>query len=312
MKTIRFKHIFALTIISLTIVSACKRGEEDPGLTFKSREGRLVGTWELSDMAMETTVRREYSRSNDINSNALDSTVDIEMEQTFSGGTLTSNYDIKALIQIRAITGTDFNVGGSDGATGSWRSDMKYSIPEIKITFNDDYTFGISYAFKSESNIFCYWGKESLSGDWVNTTECAETNDIDRQEFTYVEPIVGTWRWVNEGEVEKVQLAFDPLKRNMGDNIPEAGFPMDYVMSGGLSSPIGLVFDGEMLRLSDKEIKFVNEPYTDNSGGTTISRGLTFQTDDLDPNEDRIGVQTVTTKVERSGSSSATWTKVEE
>ena len=303
MKTIQFKHIFALTIISLTIVSACKRGDEDPGLTFRSRNGRLTGTWELTEMASNSTTHREYSSNNTVNSDGVDSVVDISSEVTFSGGTLKSVDDRQEQRTVKSIEGTVFDLGRSAYAR------RQYSIPQISITFNDDNTFGITYEFKSEVRENCGYTKETLSSDFQKI-ECTETNEVNQREYSYSEPIVGTWHWV-EGEVDEVQLGFEPLNRTMGDGFPETGFPMWEVVEGGIVSPLGMIFAGKMLRLSDKEIKFASEEYTDDTDATTIEDG-SFMTDNLELNVLMAGRETIKTVNEESTTYSSTWAKVEE
>lgn len=306
MKKIQFKHILALTIISLTIIAACKRGEEDPGLTFRSREGRLVGTWELSEMASTKTVHREYSISNTVNANALDSTVDYTAEKNFSGGTLNYNQDRKVLVQIKSRSTTD-DINFGDGA---WERTEKYSIPQLKITFNKDYTFGITYEFERQSLEVCPWSKSSLSADWEQVDGCEDQIDDNKREYTFSESVVGTWHWV-EGSVDEVQLGFDPLTSTMNDGFPETGFPLQYlVVNDDVESPIETIFGGKMLRLSKDEIKFVDD-YTDEYDATTITDDE-FLTDDREVTDTLPGRRTIVNVVEKSATYSSTWTKVEE
>lgn len=49
----KFRNVLLLAMIplmsGLLIMTSCKKGPEDPGLSFKSRMGRLTGTWELNE-----------------------------------------------------------------------------------------------------------------------------------------------------------------------------------------------------------------------------------------------------------------------
>ncbi len=54
MKTFK---IYALALLTIASVTACKKGENDPALSLKSRKGRLAGDWKLSsgDQTSSTT-----------------------------------------------------------------------------------------------------------------------------------------------------------------------------------------------------------------------------------------------------------------
>lgn len=43
------KHVLLIPIAVLLIVSSCKKGEDDPFLSFKSRDARLRGEWKLTE-----------------------------------------------------------------------------------------------------------------------------------------------------------------------------------------------------------------------------------------------------------------------
>lgn len=49
----KFRNVLLLAMIplmsGLMIMTSCKKGPEDPGLSFKSRMGRITGTWELNE-----------------------------------------------------------------------------------------------------------------------------------------------------------------------------------------------------------------------------------------------------------------------
>jgi len=52
----KMKNLIAiLTMASLVALGGCKKGEEDPFLSFSSRDSRLEGTWELTSGSMSIT-----------------------------------------------------------------------------------------------------------------------------------------------------------------------------------------------------------------------------------------------------------------
>lgn len=80
---IRFVPLLAL-IASVALVSSCKRGEEDPFLSFRSRDARLMGEWTLSSLE----VRQEINESNN---SLVTNTI---VEEKFSGDSYTTDSSI--------------------------------------------------------------------------------------------------------------------------------------------------------------------------------------------------------------------------
>lgn len=83
-KKILFSALIAFSILNL---SSCKKGDEDPFFSFKSREGRMKGEWELTNVTGESIDIDEkisYSFSNGILTTVSD-----------QDGTTTSEFDIK-------------------------------------------------------------------------------------------------------------------------------------------------------------------------------------------------------------------------
>ena len=50
------KNILIAVIVLATFVG-CKKGENDPGISFRSRDARVVGEWKVSSMEDETTTK---------------------------------------------------------------------------------------------------------------------------------------------------------------------------------------------------------------------------------------------------------------
>lgn len=78
------KTMIALMIgaITLPAMESCKKGENDPGMTFKSRDKRLLGTWELTSSEEKTTSTNTSSIVNP----AFNSSLTVVTTTTFSGG----------------------------------------------------------------------------------------------------------------------------------------------------------------------------------------------------------------------------------
>lgn len=52
----------SILLLSIMIFSACKKGKEDPFISFKSREKRIVGEWTSSQQLIQYTVTSQSSK----------------------------------------------------------------------------------------------------------------------------------------------------------------------------------------------------------------------------------------------------------
>ena len=89
--------LFALASIVLAITfttSSCKKGENDPGISFRSRTSRLSGEWTLSTMNYKNTyISDNYSNTKVY---SYDGTVRTETSTTTYAGTTNTNINTDA------------------------------------------------------------------------------------------------------------------------------------------------------------------------------------------------------------------------
>ena len=86
MKKRNFKYAF-VAILSLTFLAACKKGENDPFLSLRTRNARITGTWKLT--AQETTQTDVYGGVTEVYSTTFDGT---NLTMTDPGGSYTVSY----------------------------------------------------------------------------------------------------------------------------------------------------------------------------------------------------------------------------
>jgi hypothetical protein len=129
------KFIAAAVIITAASLSvySCKRGANDPFLSFRSRDGRLAGTWKLvgiNGSSKTTSVSGSSTNVSETTTKYENGTQTV----TNSGGTTTSKYDFEMTLEKDgAYTSktTNYNNSGTllstiDGdGTWSWLSDGK-------------------------------------------------------------------------------------------------------------------------------------------------------------------------------------------
>jgi len=58
-----FKTFIAVAIVSVTVQS-CKKGEDDPAISLRSRDARLIGEWKLSKYDSKLEVRKANTNTN--------------------------------------------------------------------------------------------------------------------------------------------------------------------------------------------------------------------------------------------------------
>jgi len=147
------KIISALIVFTLLSTTACKKGENDPVLSLKSRTSRLVGTWKLVN-GSETTI--DYDAGDQETSTSV----------TTDDGAISTN----------VFTFQDQN-GSVTNTSQSFTHTLEY-------TFEKDGSFNYSDVFDGDSQIdkgYWYWsGKSKTQGlkkKEVVVITITETND---------------------------------------------------------------------------------------------------------------------------------------
>ncbi len=148
MKNLKFKPALLLLISVAFAFQGCKKGENDPFLSFRSRDARLIGDWDLSGMEDVSITTRTSSGNTTV----------ITTTSSYSSGTATttvspgnnppsiSKFNMKLKIEKRGeITFTleniDITKGTSVGTnetkgTWTWNSTAKRKSAVV-LTFND-------------------------------------------------------------------------------------------------------------------------------------------------------------------------------
>lgn len=57
------KILLAVAVTSAGFVASCKKGEEDPTISLRSRDGRMIGEWKLVSQEMTTTDNNSFGSS---------------------------------------------------------------------------------------------------------------------------------------------------------------------------------------------------------------------------------------------------------
>lgn len=202
------KNLFAiLAMASIVALGGCKKGEEDPFLSFSSRDSRLEGTWTLSSGTMEVTAlyknaapgstasnttiasntyaldgtNAEYKYEQTINDNPVDEatyTLGFAIEMTFSkDGTYTSVFKG----QVIGTNGTPKDKDITSTGTWSWKDYGKnkagISLVQAGGAMEEDFITG-DFRLKKLSGSEMTLVKNEVYSTLDKTNTSEETNEI--------------------------------------------------------------------------------------------------------------------------------------
>jgi hypothetical protein len=159
------KSILLIAAVAL-VAPACKKGDNDPGLSLKSRASRLAGEWSLDSYTLKTNTTE---RDSDGDRYVTDS------ELTLTGNSATS----KSTTTYTPAVGT--------GSTST--SQLTGTVSDYKVTIEKEGTYKRSWTIKNTSSSVTFGG----------TTV---TNTIDNTSVVEEE---GTWQFLNKNKSEELK-----------------------------------------------------------------------------------------------------------
>jgi hypothetical protein len=174
MKTL--KRISFLAIAALFFAptfQSCKKGEEDPGLSLRSRTARLAGEWTVTEMNQTATSENTNSSSGG----------------SLSSGTSVEDYSFDGT----ALTIYSTNTSVNSGLTNTYKDTMVYDAVSMTYTIEKDGTFkSTNDMMATETNTYS-WGTvtyteemvEEVSGTWDFNSGVGEEGSKERVYFYY-------------------------------------------------------------------------------------------------------------------------------
>jgi hypothetical protein len=138
------KKVLLLTVLAVTlfVVQSCKKGEDDPFLSLKTRDSRIAGEWILKSQELTESETESYDGISETESNTLKYDGAIVTETFVSGGeTEIYTYSYTKKIEIFK-DGSYKTVETEDGSmytsSGNWWW-LNDSKKKTRIAFDDDY-----------------------------------------------------------------------------------------------------------------------------------------------------------------------------
>jgi hypothetical protein len=158
-----------LALLALAAVApSCKKGDEDPGLSLRSRKGRFAGEWKIDEIKTDETMTSVYVPT--YNSNAIGYTNTVKTTTTLTS----TDYS-----QVRNYTSTQV------GSTSSTTTD-KGTVTDLTFTAEKDGTWKSKLSYKV-------------------TSSQTDNNPAVVMDYTYTIEREGTWQFLgkNKGLEEK-------------------------------------------------------------------------------------------------------------
>jgi len=197
MKTKRLIAI-SLGLLLVVLSFSCKRGEEDPFLSFRSRNQRLKGWWKVKEMNIDTVFieKDEHLSWNNPDHVEYTLTYKIVSSTNISGNTMMYEYkkyqkfeNKKALF----ITYPD-----------TVKFVRTFSNCEVYVCFDEDNNLTIQWnrttPYRKEFAGGDYWPTNFLNeGDNIDTMQ-HETVELQPRWYTTAE--TGKWQWVDKKKTE--------------------------------------------------------------------------------------------------------------
>lgn len=196
MKTIKNTLLaFAAVALVMPVFNGCKKGEEDPGLSLRSRKGRVAGEWTVSAYEstydQNTTYSDPNTTSGDLTKNEVTGSEKFDGTAVTEASTSKNTYDDgKTSSNSTTASGTTItwsNTGTSGTTTSTTGTYAKTTTNTY--TFEKDGTFKLSSASK----------KTVEETDDTNSGYKRVETDIDDETVT----AEGTWSFIGKDKTNE-------------------------------------------------------------------------------------------------------------
>ncbi|OFX56737.1 MAG: hypothetical protein A2046_00380 [Bacteroidetes bacterium GWA2_30_7] len=273
-----FGIIALLSIVLSLTYTGCRKGEEDPFLSLRSRDKRIIGTWTLkssSEVITTNTTETDYNNKNSEKTTEAES----KSESMTFDGTVFTNDETKTITTTTLTTEPSLNA-----QTGKYSYNTTTAVVvvstniinkktySVELEISEDHTYKATIAETITS--FHYSGKQNVGGiDYPYTTIDTTYSPADVR--TWIDE--GDWYW-EDAKDKKIMIV------------------------------AGNVMNGKLKRLSNKEVilEDITEESDDKTENFTVGGIFTYNNP---TNQDSITTGVKTNHVVKSISRNytATW-----
>ncbi|MCB0805142.1 MAG: hypothetical protein KDC05_05035 [Bacteroidales bacterium] len=206
---------FGMVILIFTIIfSGCKKGEDDPFFSFRSRNARIVGEWIINTMSSTSNTFTTQTISNNVNANKVYTENTFNREITISGTNKTER------ITDRTVTNqtyTDIEFG-----------DTSYIYPVVIAQTLDEeiitnrYRYELDLEINKDGTFSASVSETLLSTNIMRRHKTADGFELIDPPFdtayvnqnTNVETMEGEWLWADSDKT-KVIIDAGPMHGNI-------------------------------------------------------------------------------------------------
>ncbi len=179
--------IIIIGVLFMISSESCRRGEDDPLISLRSRTNRLTGKWKLVKLERTNSTIEEQVLTNDVNLNTIES----EINESTSIKVVDNFYEEKTTRQ-----GEIFNLSYSwkiEGSDTILTVDTTLVEPDIETTIGNEYSFNIEI---SKDDRFKITKKITASREYF--IDATKTDGIS-------DPLVIDTSYTNQPELEQIE-----------------------------------------------------------------------------------------------------------
>lgn len=265
--------ILTIVVAMIAVVfSGCKKGEDDPFLSFRSRNARIIGEWIINTMSQTTTTVDETNSTNTVNSDYSHSK-NTEIETvTISGNKKTEVINTTEIDESRS---TNYDFVDEEFVTTTVTT-------ENHTVVTNHYTYKLNLEIKEDGTYQADYSETLLSSEAV--VEYTDENGVitkTKNDTVYMYPNTDVWTqkgdWVwNDSEKPKIIINAGPMQ-------------------------------GSLTRLANEEVVAEDSYSHSNSSTDNYITMLETYADTEDPYEVDEGILTTVSKYTYSGISNQEW-----
>ncbi len=207
----------AIAAMLMPLLESCKKGKEDPGISFRSRNARVTGTWTLKSYDMSGVTDTTIARTNDVNDDDYSYTSRTSWSDSYNGtSVITSSitdrdytdqyewYDITPTPQWRDQEIVyEYNSKDNDNTVWSFTlslyTDNTYEVTETSGNASGTTEWDFDLDYDDDNDPGAMDNDNDFDNDWSTTGTSTSVSQ-------------GAWYWEDNTKKNKLYLNAGPVK----------------------------------------------------------------------------------------------------
>lgn len=208
--------IITIFIINIFLFNSCKKGEEDPWLSLRSRESRLIGKWKLEEKVYSYKYKREETSTNNVNTESEIYNYTKESNERTIDGIKTYTSNLNRIITTKE-TFFDVNINSYSNITTKETYNSEYTEKNkntIEIEIFKNKTWKATY----HNNKISYSQRSTITTELDTSINVEESESNIDTTYTsgdmYTTSEKGTWEWDDSND-NKIIIKAGPMYGNI-------------------------------------------------------------------------------------------------